>query len=123
MTEVIDAAKGGMPVLGICNGFQILCESHLLPGALIRNDHRKFGCLDQVLRIENANTAWTTAYAAGQEITIVLKNGEGSYVADQHTLDLLEGEGRVVARYVATTPTAPSARSPASPTRPATWSG
>ena len=89
-----------MPVLGICNGFQILCESHLLPGALIRNDHRKFGCLDQVLRIENANTAWTTAYAAGQEITIVLKNGEGSYVADQHTLDLLEGEGRVVARYV-----------------------
>ena len=89
-----------MPVLGICNGFQILCESHLLPGALIRNDHRKFGCLDQVLRIENAGTTWTTAYDVGQEITIVLKNGEGSYVADQHTLDLLEGEGRVVARYV-----------------------
>jgi phosphoribosylformylglycinamidine synthase len=100
MTEVIDAAKGGMPVLGICNGFQILCESHLLPGALIRNDHRKFGCLDQVVSIENATTSWTTAYATGQEITIVLKNGEGSYVADQHTLDMLEAEGRVVARYV-----------------------
>ncbi len=100
MTEVIAAARAGMPVLGICNGFQILCESHLLPGALIRNDHRKFGCLDQVVRIENDRTPWTTHYAAGQEITIVLKNGEGSYVADQHTLDTLEGEGRVVARYV-----------------------
>ena len=104
MTEVIAAAKGGLPVLGICNGFQILCESHLLPGALIRNDHRKFGCLDQRLRIENDRTAWTTAYAAGQEITIVLKNGEGSYVADEHTLDMLEGEGRVVARYVGGNP-------------------
>lgn len=100
MTELTDAAKGGMPVLGICNGFQILCESHLLPGALIRNDHRRFGCLDQALRIENVSTVWTSAYDEGQEITIVLKNGEGSYVADQHTLDLLEGEGRVVARYV-----------------------
>ena len=93
-----------MPVLGICNGFQILCESHLLPGALIRNNHRKFGCLDQTVRIENNTTAWTTAYAAGQEVTIVLKNGEGSFVADQHTLDLLEGEGRVVARYVGDNP-------------------
>jgi phosphoribosylformylglycinamidine synthase I len=100
MTEVIDAAKGGMPVLGICNGFQILCESHLLPGALIRNDHRKFGCLDQRLVIENNRTAWTSAYDAGQEVTIVLKNGEGSFVADEKTLDLLEAEGRVVARYV-----------------------
>ena len=100
MTEVIDAARGGMPVLGICNGFQILCESHLLPGALIRNDHRKFGCLDQKLVIENNKTAWTNAYAAGQEVTIVLKNGEGSFVADEKTLDMLEDEGRVVARYV-----------------------
>ena len=100
MTEVVAAAKGGMPVLGICNGFQILCESHLLPGALIRNDHRKFGCLDQVVRIENTSTAWTSAYDEGQEVTIVLKNGEGSFVADQDTLDRLEGEGRVVARYV-----------------------
>ena len=100
MTEVVDAAKGGMPVLGICNGFQILCESHLLPGALIRNDHRKFGCLDQRLVIDNNRTAWTSAYDAGQEVTIVLKNGEGSFVADQATLDMLEAEGRVVARYV-----------------------
>ena len=100
MTEVIAAANAGMPVLGICNGFQILCESHLLPGALIRNDHRKFACLDQRLRIENASTAWTNQYLLGDEITIVLKNGEGSFVADEHTLDMLEGEGRVVARYL-----------------------
>jgi phosphoribosylformylglycinamidine synthase subunit PurQ / glutaminase len=104
MTEVVDAARGGMPVLGVCNGFQILCESHLLPGALIRNDHRKFGCLDQRIAIENTATAWTSSYAAGQELTIVLKNGEGSYVADQHTLDQLEAEGRVVARYVGDNP-------------------
>ena len=100
MTEVVDAARGGMPVLGICNGFQILCESHLLPGALIRNDHRKFGCLDQTLVIENNRTSWTSSYEVGQEVTIVLKNGEGSFVADEKTLDMLEGEGRVVARYV-----------------------
>ena len=100
MTEVIAAAGRGMPVLGICNGFQILCESHLLPGALIRNDHRKFGCLDQRLVIENAKTPWTSAYDEGQEVTIVLKNGEGAFVADERTLDQLEAEGRVVARYV-----------------------
>ena len=93
-----------MPVLGICNGFQILCESHLLPGALIRNDHRKFVCRDQRLRIENNRTAWTHEYAEGAEITIVLKNGEGGYVADQATLDRLEGEGRVVARYLGDNP-------------------
>ena len=104
MTEVVAAARGGLPVLGICNGFQILCESHLLPGALIRNDHRKFGCLDQRVVIENASTAWTSAYAAGQEVTIVLKNGEGSFVADEATLDRLEGEGQVVARYAGENP-------------------
>ncbi|MCW2817932.1 MAG: phosphoribosylformylglycinamidine synthase subunit PurQ, partial [Marmoricola sp.] len=104
MTEVIAAAQGGMPVLGICNGFQILCESHLLPGALIRNDHRKFGCLDQVVRVESTTTAWTSAYSEGEEVTIVLKNGEGSYVADLDTLDRLEGEGQVVARYVGGNP-------------------
>ena len=104
MTEVVAAAKGGLPVLGICNGFQILCESHLLPGALIRNDHRKFGCLDQRITIENNTTAWTSAYDADQELTIVLKNGEGSYVADQHTLDQLEADGRVVARYAGENP-------------------
>jgi phosphoribosylformylglycinamidine synthase len=100
MTEVVAAAGAGMPVLGICNGFQILCESHLLPGALIRNDHRRFGCLDQRLRIVNNRTAWTSAYDEGAEVTIVLKNGEGAYVADRRTLDELEGESRVVARYL-----------------------
>ncbi len=104
MSEVIDAANRGMPVLGICNGFQILCESHLLPGALIRNDHRKFACLDQRLRIERTDTPWTSAYTTGEQVTVVLKNGEGSYVADESTLDRLEGEGRVVARYVGENP-------------------
>jgi phosphoribosylformylglycinamidine synthase subunit PurQ / glutaminase len=104
MNEVVAAAKAGMPVLGICNGFQILCESHLLPGALIRNDHRKFVCRDQRLRIDSAETAWTSSYAAGQEITIPLKNGEGGYVADRQTLAMLEGEGRVVARYLDVNP-------------------
>ena len=104
MTEVVAAAESGMPVLGICNGFQILCESHLLPGALIRNDHRKFVCVDQRLRIENAGTAWTSDYTAGQEVKIVLKNGEGGFVADEATLDMLEGEGRVVARYLGDNP-------------------
>jgi phosphoribosylformylglycinamidine synthase subunit PurQ / glutaminase len=104
MTEVVAAAESGMPVLGICNGFQILCESHLLPGALIRNDHRTFICRDQRLRIENASTSWTSVFEAGQEITIPLKNGEGGYVADQVTLDELEGEGRVVARYLEVNP-------------------
>ena len=104
MTEVVAAANGGMPVLGICNGFQILCESHLLPGALIRNDHRTFICRDQVLRVENADTAWTGGYQVGQEIVIPLKNGEGGFVADDATLDRLEGDGRVVFRYVGVNP-------------------
>ena len=104
MTEVVEAAAAGLPVLGICNGFQVLCESHLLPGALIRNDHQKFVCRDQRLRIENNRTAWTSAYDEGAEITVVLKNGEGSYVADEDTLDRLEGEGRVVARYLDVNP-------------------
>ena len=100
MGEIIERSRGGMPVLGICNGFQVLCESHLLPGALIRNDHRKFNCVDTHLRVENAGTAWTSDFEAGQEVTVVLKNGEGGFVADQRTLDELEGEGRVVFRYV-----------------------
>ena len=98
MTEVVGAARTGMPVLGICNGFQILCESHLLPGALIRNDHRKFNCVDQRLRIERADTPWTSAYESGDDITIVLKNGEGGFVATDEVLDRLDGDGRVIAR-------------------------
>ena len=104
MARVADAAEGGMPVLGICNGFQILCESHLLPGALLRNSSRRFVCRDQRLRIESASTAWTSTYTAGDEVTIVLKNGEGQYVADEATLDRLEAEGRVVARYLGGNP-------------------
>jgi phosphoribosylformylglycinamidine synthase len=104
MNEVVAAANKGMPTLGICNGFAILCEAHLLPGALIRNDHQTFVCRDQRLRIESTATAWTNQYAAGDEVTIVLKNGEGGYVADDVTLDRLEGEGRVVARYLEVNP-------------------
>jgi phosphoribosylformylglycinamidine synthase I len=100
MQSVIDAAHDGLPVLGICNGFQVLCEAHLLPGALIRNDHRKFVCRDQRLRIESNETIWTRDYEQDQQIVVPLKNGEGGYVADQRTLDELEGEGRVVARYL-----------------------
>ncbi|MGI9196097.1 MAG: phosphoribosylformylglycinamidine synthase subunit PurQ [Candidatus Nanopelagicales bacterium] len=104
MRTIIDRARQGMPVLGICNGFQILCEAHLLPGALTRNDHLHFVCRDQRLRIERTDTAWTSDYAVGQEIVIPLKNGEGGYVADERTLDVLEGDGLVVARYVGVNP-------------------
>ena len=99
MGSVITSANSGMPVLGICNGFQILCEAHLLPGALIRNDVRTFVFVDQDLRVESTSTAWTADFTPGQEITVVLKNGEGGFVADEETLDRLEGEGRVVFRY------------------------
>ena len=100
MGPLVEAAHEGLPVLGICNGFQVLCESHLLPGALVRNDHQKFVCTDQRLRVESASTAWTTSFSAGQEITVPLKNGDGGFVADTATLDRLEGEGRVVFRYL-----------------------
>jgi phosphoribosylformylglycinamidine synthase len=102
--EVVAAARGGLPVLGICNGFQILCEAHLLPGALIRNDVRRFVCRDQRLRLENAGTAWTSGYPAGAELVIPIKNGEGGYVADARTLDELEAENRVVVRYLGGNP-------------------
>ncbi|ONK12510.1 phosphoribosylformylglycinamidine synthase subunit PurQ [Streptomyces sp. MP131-18] len=104
METIIAGARAGLPVLGICNGFQMLCESHLLPGALTRNDHLHFICRDQRLRVENAGTAWTADYAEGQEITVPLKNGEGGYVADEGTLDELEAEGRVVFRYLERNP-------------------
>lgn len=104
MEKIIDGAKQGLPVLGICNGFQILCESHLLPGALTRNDHLHFICRDQKLRIENNTSAWTRDYAIKQEIVVPLKNGEGGFVADDYTLDQLEAEGRVIARYVDVNP-------------------
>jgi phosphoribosylformylglycinamidine synthase I len=100
MAEVIDAANGGMPVLGICNGFQILVEAHLLPGGLVRNALGTFVCRDQKMRVENASTAFTNQYEAGQEITIPLKNGEGGYLADAETVNRIEGEGLVVFRYL-----------------------
>ena len=105
MDEVVAAAGSGLPVLGICNGFQVLCEAHLLPGALVRNEDQRFTCRDQRLRVESTATAWTSAYEPGEEILVPLKNGEGGYMADEATLDRLEGEGRVVLRYVGGHPT------------------
>ena len=104
MDPLIAAAKGGMPLLGICNGFQVLAEAHLIPGALTRNQHLHFLCTDQRIRIESNTTAWTNSFATGQEIVIPLKNGEGSYQCDDETLKMLEGEGRIVARYVGENP-------------------
>jgi phosphoribosylformylglycinamidine synthase len=99
MESVIKAANGGLPVLGICNGFQVLVESHLLPGGLIRNEHQHFICRDQKLIVENTDTAWTNGFELNQEITIPLKNGEGGYIADIETLKRLEGENLIVFRY------------------------
>lgn len=110
MTAVAKAAGGpegsadGLPVLGICNGFQILTESHLLPGSMIKNDHLHFICRDQQLSVESTDTAWTRDFEPGQTITVPLKNQDGQYVADEATLDRLEGEGRVVFRYVGWNP-------------------
>jgi phosphoribosylformylglycinamidine synthase len=104
MTSVAEAARAGMPVLGICNGFQILCEAHLLPGALTRNQHLHFRNRDQRLAITNVTTAWTNSFTEGQEIVIPVKNGEGCYVADSHTLDELDAEGLIVARYLGENP-------------------
>ena len=104
MEKVVDAANGGMPVLGICNGFQVLTEVHLLPGSMIKNEHLHFICRDQTLRVENVGTAWTNGFQQDQEIIIPLKNGEGGFIADQDTVNRLEGEGQVVFRYVDVNP-------------------
>ena len=104
MSLIIEKAQVGLPVLGICNGFQILCESHLLPGALTRNDHQHFICVDQKLQIESNETLWTRDFVPGQQIVIPLKNGEGGYVASEATLDELFSENRVVATYVGNNP-------------------
>ncbi|WP_395105301.1 phosphoribosylformylglycinamidine synthase subunit PurQ [Actinomadura sp. SCN-SB] len=100
MTELIAAAGDGLPVLGICNGFQVLCESHLLPGALLPNAGLHFVCRDQRLRVENAETAWTADYTEGQELVVPIKNRDGRYTADAATLSELAESGRIVARYV-----------------------
>lgn len=100
MTELVAAAEAGLPVLGICNGFQVLCESHLLPGALLPNAGLHFVCRDQRLRVDNADTAWTTEYREGQELVIPIKNRDGRYTADRETLIELADTGRIVARYL-----------------------
>ncbi len=104
MQLVIDAANKGMPVLGICNGFQILCESHLLPGALTRNADLHFLCRAQEIEITNNQTAWTSSFKQGEKVVIPLKNMEGAFQCDDQTLAMLEGEGRVIARYVGENP-------------------
>jgi len=104
MASIIEASRAGLPVLGICNGFQVLCEAHLLPGALARNGHLHFRNRDQMLRVVDTASPWTGDYRVGQELLIPVKNGEGRYVADESTLDQLEAEGRVVARYVGGNP-------------------
>ncbi len=104
MRPVVEAARAGTPVLGICNGFQILCEAGLLPGALVRNAGLRFVCREIGLRVENTTTAWTSAFTPDAEIRVPLKSGEGRFVADPATLDALEATGRVVFRYARTAP-------------------
>ncbi|MEU1522886.1 phosphoribosylformylglycinamidine synthase subunit PurQ [Nocardia rhamnosiphila] len=104
MGTVVEAAGKGMPVLGICNGFQVLCEAGLLPGALTRNEGLHFICRDQWLSVEATDTAWTSRYEPGAQILVPLKSGEGRYQASESVLDELEGEGRVVFRYAGDNP-------------------
>lgn len=100
MATVIDAAHKGMPILGICNGFQILCEAHLLEGAMIRNAGQQFICRDERLRVETKDTVWTCGFSKGEEITIALKNGEGNFQAAPEVLRKLEDNDQVVFRYL-----------------------
>lgn len=104
MAEVVDAAGKGMPVLGICNGFQMLAEARLVPGAHTRNAHQQFIRRDQKLRVEATSTAWTSGFTAQQEITIPLKNADGRFVADADTIKRIEDNGQVVFRYVGVNP-------------------
>jgi len=104
MADVVDAANAGMPVLGICNGFQMLAEARLIPGAHTRNAHQQFIRRDQRLVVENARTDWTNGFTEGQEITIPLKNADGRFIADAETIKRIEGEGQVTFRYVGVNP-------------------
>ena len=100
MRAVVEAAGHGVPVLGVCNGFQVLTEAGLLPGALMRNAGQNFVCRDVTLRVEASRSLFTAGYEAGQEISIPVAHHDGNYFADEATLDRLEGEGRVAFRYV-----------------------
>lgn len=123
MTELTAAAGDGLPVLGICNGFQVLCESHLLPGALLPNAGLHFVCRDQRLRVENTDTAWTSEYTEGQELVIPVKNRDGRYTADRETLIELADTGRIVARYLDLNPNGSLDDIAGICNEAATWSG
>ncbi len=99
MTEVRKAADRGIAVVGICNGFQVLCEAHMLPGALLRNASLKYVCKPVALDVTNGQTRFTAGYQGRREVRMTVGNGEGNYFADEATLDRLEGEGHVVFRY------------------------
>jgi phosphoribosylformylglycinamidine synthase I len=118
MADLVPAARAGLPVLGICNGFQVLCEAHLLPGALTHNTGLRFIDREVRLRIEHNGTPWTSGYERDQEITVVLKSGQGAYLADAATLTELDGNGQVVARYSGGSPNG-AARDIAAVTNPA----